>query len=148
MWIRRNVSAIQVEAGEVAHVEVEIGNAGKRTGTLLMEEELSPVLGPSPRFVVEPLGAGADTVRHYQIHAENRGRYPVGPMHVRVGDPLGMVDLDKVLPSSATILVTPRTEPPPAHPADRALGRRRRQPHPRPARRRQPRRHHPRVPPR
>ncbi len=110
VWIRRNVSAIQVEAGEVAHVTVEIGNAGKRTGTLLMEEELSPVLGVSPRFVVEPLGAGADTLRHYQIHTENRGRYPVGPMHVRVGDPLGMVDLDKVLPSSATILVTPRTE--------------------------------------
>ena len=32
-------------------------------------------------------------------------------MHVRVGDPLGMVDLDQVLASSASILVTPRTEP-------------------------------------
>ena len=55
VWVRRNVSAIQVEAGDVAHVEVEIGNAGKRTGTLLLEEELLPVLGASPRFVVEPM---------------------------------------------------------------------------------------------
>ena len=116
VWIRRNVSAIQVEAGEVAHVTVEIGNAGKRTGTLLLEEEISPVLGPSPRFVVEPLGGGDSTFQHYQIHTENRGRYPVGPMHVRVGDPLGMVDIDQVLPSSATILVTPRTEPLPQIP--------------------------------
>ncbi len=111
VWIRRNVSALQVEAGEIAHVEVEIGNAGKRTGTLLLEEELSPVLGASPRFVVEPLAAGTSILQRYQIHTENRGRYPVGPMHVRVGDPLGMVDLDQVLPSSASILVTPRTEP-------------------------------------
>ncbi len=111
VWVRRNVSALQVEAGDVAHVEVEVGNAGKRTGTLLLEEELSPVLGVSPRFVIEPMAAGTSMLRRYQIRTENRGRYPVGPMHVRVGDPLGMVDLDQVLASSASILVTPRTEP-------------------------------------
>jgi uncharacterized protein (DUF58 family) len=111
VWVRRNVSALQVEAGDVAHVEVEIGNPGKRTGTLLLEEELSPVLGVSPRFVIEPMAAGTSMLKRYQIHTENRGRYPVGPMHVRVGDPLGMVDLDQVLTSSASILVTPRTEP-------------------------------------
>jgi uncharacterized protein (DUF58 family) len=116
VWVRRNVSALQVEAGESAEVEVEIGNAGRRTGTLLLEEELSPTLGPPPRFVVEPMPAGAITRRSYQIHAETRGRYPVGPMHVRVGDPLGMVDFDQSLPSSATILVTPRTEPLPQIP--------------------------------
>jgi hypothetical protein len=32
-------------------------------------------------------------------------------MHVRVGDPLGMVSIDDVLPSTTTVLVTPRTEP-------------------------------------
>jgi uncharacterized protein (DUF58 family) len=32
-------------------------------------------------------------------------------MQVRVGDPIGMVDLHQTLPSSATLLVTPRTEP-------------------------------------
>jgi uncharacterized protein (DUF58 family) len=131
VWIRRDVSALQVEAGDTMQVEVEIGNAGRRTGTLLLEEELSAALGPPPRFVVEPLAAGTTTSRTYQIVAESRGRYPVGPMHVRVGDPLGMVDFDKALPSTATILVTPRTEP-----------------HPRPAGRRQSRRDHPGVPPR
>jgi uncharacterized protein (DUF58 family) len=116
VWIRRDVSALQVEAGDTMQVEVEIGNAGRRTGTLLLEEELSAALGPPPRFVVEPLAAGTTTSRTYQIVAESRGRYPVGPMHVRVGDPLGMVDFDKALPSTATILVTPRTEPIPRIP--------------------------------
>ena len=111
VWVRRNVSALQVEAGDTAQVEVEIGNAGKRTGTLLLEEELSPALGPPPRFVVEPMAAGTTMRRTYQIYAESRGRYPVGPLHVRVGDPLGMVDFDQSLPSTASILVTPRTEP-------------------------------------
>jgi hypothetical protein len=37
-------------------------------------------------------------------------------MHVRVGDPLGMVDFDQSLASTATILVTPRTEPIPRIP--------------------------------
>ena len=111
VWVRRNVSALQVEAGDTAQVEVEIGNAGRRTGTLLLEEELSPALGPPPRFVVEPMASGTTTRRTYQIYAESRGRYPVGPLHVRVGDPLGMVDFDQSLPSTATILVTPRTEP-------------------------------------
>ena len=48
VWVRRNVSALQVEAGETAQVEVEIGNAGRRTGTLLLEEELSPGTGSAP----------------------------------------------------------------------------------------------------
>jgi uncharacterized protein (DUF58 family) len=116
VWVRRNVSALQVEAGDSAQVEIEIGNAGRRTGTLLLEEELSPVLGPPPRFVVEPMPAGTTSRRTYQIYAESRGRYPVGPLHVRVGDPLGMVDFDQSLPSTASILVTPRTEPLPRIP--------------------------------
>jgi hypothetical protein len=110
VWVRRNVSAIQVEAGETAEVEVEIGNAGRRTGTLLLEEELSPALGPPARFVIEPMAAGTTTRRSYRIHTESRGRYPVGPMHVRVGDPLGMVDFDHAIPSTTSILITPRTE--------------------------------------
>jgi hypothetical protein len=62
------------------------------------------------------MAAGANTRLHYPVHTEFRGRYPVGPMHVRVGDPLGMVDLDQVIPSSASILITPRTEPLPTIP--------------------------------
>src|SRR3954466_716364 len=80
VWVRRNVSALQVEAGDTAYVEVEIGNAGRRTGTLLLEEELSPALGSPQRFVIEPMAAGGMTRRSYQIHTESRGRYPVGPM--------------------------------------------------------------------
>ncbi|MET0837687.1 MAG: DUF58 domain-containing protein [Marmoricola sp.] len=111
VWVRRNVSAVQIEAGGSAQVEVEVTNSGTRTGVLLLEEELSPALGERQRFVLEPLTANAQTTLRYPIHAHTRGRYPVGPMHVRVGDPIGMVELDQVIPSESTILVTPHTEP-------------------------------------
>ena len=122
LWVRRNVSDLQVEAGEAAQVEVEIGNAGRRTGTLLLEEELSPVpRGQPQRFVVEPTGA-RDARRRCGTtgsRPSTGGATRSGPMHVRSADPLGMVDLDQVLPSSAIILVTPRTEPLPQIPLDR-----------------------------
>ena len=32
VWMRRNVSDLQVEAGDTAQVEVQVGNPGRRTG--------------------------------------------------------------------------------------------------------------------
>ena len=116
VWVRRNLSNLQVEAGETAHVEVLVGNAGGRTGTLLLEEEIPPILGEHPRFVVDPMAPTSVTTLRYPVPTENRGRYPLGPMHVRVADSIGMVALDQTLPTSASILVTPRTEPLPRIP--------------------------------
>ncbi len=111
VWARRNLSELQVEAGETATVVLEVGNAGRRTGLLLMEEELPEALGESQRFVVDPLQPGETTTMEYAVLTEQRGRYPVGPLRVHVADPLGMVDLVQTVPSTASILVTPRTEP-------------------------------------
>jgi uncharacterized protein (DUF58 family) len=110
VWVRRNLSNLQVEAGETAHVEVLVGNAGGRTGTLLLEEEIPPALGEPLRFVVEPLVPGGLATLRYRVPTEHRGRYPLGPMNVRVADAIGMVALNQTLPSTASILVTPRTE--------------------------------------
>ena len=107
----RDVSDLQVEAGETAQVEVHVSNSGRRISMLMLEEELPAALGASKRFVVSPLRPGRTTTLRYLVKTEHRGRYPLGPMHVRVADPIGMVDLDHALPSAASILVTPRTEP-------------------------------------
>ena len=116
VWMRRNVSDLQVEAGDIAQVEVQVGNPGRRTGMLLMEEELPAALGEHQRFVVDPILSGMETTLRYQVRTEYRGRYPLGPMHVRVADPLGMVDLSQTMPTTSSILVTPRTEPLPQIP--------------------------------
>ncbi len=111
MWVRRTISELQVEAGGTAQVEIQVGNPGRRTGLLLMEEELPAALGERQRFVVSPLAPGAETTLRYLVRTEQRGRYPLGPIHVQVADPMGMVDLDQTLPTTGSILVTPRTVP-------------------------------------
>ncbi len=116
VWLRRNLSSLQVEAGETAHIEVQVGNAGRRTGELLLEEQLPAALGGSQRFLLAPLPARAETTLSYPVRTHSRGRYVLGPMHVRVADAMGMVELDQILPSTSTILVTPRTEPLPQIP--------------------------------
>ncbi len=116
VWLRRNISSLQVEAGETAHIEVQVGNAGRRTGELLLVEQLPAALGGSQRFLLAPLPARAETTLSYPVRTHSRGRYVLGPMHVRVADAMGMVELDQILPSTSTILVTPRTEPLPQIP--------------------------------
>jgi uncharacterized protein (DUF58 family) len=116
VWLRRNLSSLLVEAGETAHVEVQVGNAGRRTGELLLEEELPAALGGNQQFLLAPLPARAETTLSYPVRTQSRGRHLLGPMHVRVNDAMGMVELDQTLPSTSTILVTPRTEPLPQIP--------------------------------
>jgi uncharacterized protein (DUF58 family) len=112
VWIRRTVSATQVEAGETAEVHLEVGAAGtRRTPLLLLEEELPPALGEQRRFTLEPMAAGQQQELSYRIRTAHRGRYPIGPVNVRVADPLGMVDLRQTIASAGSMLVTPHTEP-------------------------------------
>jgi uncharacterized protein (DUF58 family) len=110
VWVRRTLSELQVEAGDTAVVTLEVGNAGRRTGVLLVEEELPEALGENQRFVVDPLPTGGSATLEYLAHTETRGRYPLGPVRVHVADPIGMVDLAQTISSTASILVTPRTE--------------------------------------
>ena len=97
IWVRRNVSAVQVEAGDVAQVVVEVTNGSEhRTGTLQLEEDLPRGLGQRQRFWLSPLRPHERLTLHYPIQTQGRGRFPVGPMNVRSGDVLGMVELQRV----------------------------------------------------
>ena len=112
IWVRRNVSAVQVEAGDLAQVVVEVTNGSEhRTGTLQLEEDLPRGLGQRQRFWLPPLRPHERVTLHYPIQTQGRGRFPVGPMNVRSGDVLGMVECNESLESIASLLVTPRTEP-------------------------------------
>ena len=112
VWVRRTLSATQVEAGEPAEVQLDVGCAGDRkTGQLLLEEALPAELGEPQRFALEPLGPGHQQTLRYLIRTPHRGRYPIGPVQVRVADPTGMADLHQDISSTGSLLVTPRTEP-------------------------------------
>ena len=111
VWVRRTLSTTQVEAGETAEVRLDVGTAAdQRTGLLLLEEQLPPELGEPQRFTLDPMAPGQQQGVRYLIRTPHRGRYPVGPVQVRVVDPTGMVEVRRTISSHGSLLVTPRTE--------------------------------------
>lgn len=116
VWVRRDLSSPQVEAGLTVHVEVKVGSTGRRTGQLLVREEVAAALGSPHSFVLDPLEPGAVRTVSYPVRTDSRGRHLLGPLHVRVPDPIRMVDLHRTVPSTTSVLVTPRTEPLPRIP--------------------------------
>ena len=113
----RTIEPARVPAGESATVTVKVENVSHLpTGLLMIEDGVPPTLGPRPRFVIDrlaPLSAQSVT---YPVHSSRRGRYPVGPLAVRLADPFGFCRLDRSFKGQRQLLVTPRVEPLPVVP--------------------------------
>ncbi len=106
----RVVSPELVSAGQPARVELNLTNDGRTpTGALMLEEQVPYVLGTRPRFVLEGIGHGWRRQVTYQVRSDVRGRFEIGPMTVRVGDPFGMVELGRAFRTTSSLTVTPRT---------------------------------------
>jgi len=108
----RSVSPQVVPAGQPARVRLTLRNDGRMpTGALRIEEHVPYALGGRPRFVVEGIEHGWRGSVEYPVRAETRGRYELGPMTVRVGDPFGLVELARAFRTTTPLVVTPRTVP-------------------------------------
>ncbi|GAA1961447.1 DUF58 domain-containing protein [Nocardioides panacihumi] len=106
----RSVSPQVVPAGQPARVRLTLRNDGRMpTGALRIEEHVPYALGGRPRFVVEGIEHGWRGSVEYPVRAETRGRYELGPMTVRVGDPFGLVELARAFRTTTPLVVTPRT---------------------------------------
>jgi uncharacterized protein (DUF58 family) len=113
----RVVEPSRAPAGESATVTVRLENvAHLPTGLLMVEDTVPPALGPRPRFVVDRLPPLSVRSVTYTVHADRRGRYPLGPLSVRLTDPFGFCQLDRSFSGQRHLLVTPRVEPLPSVP--------------------------------
>ena len=109
---RRTVSPARLPRGEEAEVLLEVANTDRRTGGLwVLTEQLPAELGARPRFVVERLASGATAPLRYRLHGGRRGRFPLGPVQLRLVDPFGLVQRTAAGSDTATLLVTPRVRP-------------------------------------
>ena len=118
----RTVSPQVVPAGQPARVRLALRNDGRMpTGALRIEEQVPYALGSRPRFVVEGIEHGWRGSVEYPVRAETRGRYELGPMTVRVGDPFGLVELTRAFRTTTPLVVTPRTVALPAIPLTGSL---------------------------
>ena len=109
---RRTVSPARVPRGADAEVLLEVTNTDRRTGGLwVLTEQLPAELGARPRFVVERLASGATAALRYRLHGGRRGRFPLGPLRLRLVDPFGLVLRTAAGTDTAALLVVPRVRP-------------------------------------
>jgi hypothetical protein len=108
--LTRTLASGQVEVGQSVAVRLELTNRGRRTQLLMLEEQIPYALGARPRFVVDPLQNGESVTLEYAVRSEVRGGYPIGPLRLRVGDPFGMVELQRTFRGVEHLVVTPRVE--------------------------------------
>ena len=113
----RTVEPARTPAGESASVTLTVENVSHLpTGLLMIEDAVPSALGPRPRFVVDRLAPLTSRSVSYPVHTNRRGRYPIGPMSVRLADPFGFCRLDRSFRGQRHLLVTPRIEPLPSVP--------------------------------
>ena len=109
LGLSRTVTPPRIEVGQAAQVRLALSNEGRTpTGLLLLEEEVPASLGARPRFVVDRMGSRWHRTVTYDVTSELRGRYQLGPVRVRVDDPMGLVRLDRAFHSTTNLVVTPQ----------------------------------------
>jgi uncharacterized protein (DUF58 family) len=108
----RSLDPGRAPVGSSARVILRLQNMSRLpTGTLLLEDRLPYALGSRPRVVLERLGAHQASSVAYTVRADVRGRYPIGPLIVRLTDPFGLCELTRSFPSVDRLTVIPQVVP-------------------------------------
>lgn len=120
----RRLSPQRVAVGSEARVHLRMENVSKLpTGLLMLQDHVPYMLGPRPRFVLDRVEAGGRREVSYRVRSDLRGRFPLGPLQLRLNDPFGMCELTRSFSAHDMLTVVPRTEPlPPVRLAGEAAG--------------------------
>lgn len=104
----RSLDPPRVEAGRTATARLQLDNVSRLpSGVLLMEDALPYSLGGRPRFVLDKIEPRGVREVSYPISSDVRGRFPVGPLSVRLTDPFGLCELSRSFASVDELVVTP-----------------------------------------
>ncbi|MFG2296733.1 DUF58 domain-containing protein [Streptomyces sp. NPDC048603] len=107
----RRLTPVRVPAGAEARVQLRMDNVSRLpTGLLMLQDRVPYVLGPRPRFVLDRVEPGGRREVSYRVRSDLRGRYPLGPLQLRLADPFGLVELTRSFSTYDTLTVIPRTE--------------------------------------
>ncbi|GAA2727847.1 DUF58 domain-containing protein [Streptomyces nogalater] len=102
----------RVPAGAEARVHLRMDNVSRLpTGLLMLQDRVPYVLGPRPRFVLDRMEPGGHREVSYRVRSDLRGRYPLGPLQLRLTDPFGMCELTRSFATQDTLTVIPRVTP-------------------------------------
>ncbi|MCF3131743.1 DUF58 domain-containing protein [Streptomyces olivochromogenes] len=107
----RRLSPSRVPACSEARVHLRMDNVSRLpTGLLMLQDRVPYVLGPRPRFVLDRVEPGGRREVSYRVRSDLRGRYPLGPLQLRLTDPFGMCELTRSFSTFDTLTVIPRVD--------------------------------------
>ncbi|MFF8602960.1 DUF58 domain-containing protein [Streptomyces sp. NPDC015232] len=107
----RRLAPHRVETGAEARVHLRMDNVSRLpTGLLMLQDHVPYMLGPRPRFVLDRVEAGGRREVSYRVRSDLRGRFPLGPLQLRLTDPFGMCELTRSFSAQDMLTVIPRTE--------------------------------------
>jgi uncharacterized protein (DUF58 family) len=108
----RRLQPIRVAAGQKAQVVLHLENVSRLpTGVLLIEDHVPYVLGSRPRFVLDRVQPRGVRDVAYPVRSDVRGRFPLGPLSIRLTDPFGMCELNRSFSARDHLIVTPVVHP-------------------------------------
>ena len=105
---QRRVGSGRVAARQDSLITLRLENISRLpTGLLLVEDRVPYVLGSRPRFVLDRVEPRGRREVSYTVRSDVRGRYPLGPLSIRLTDPFGMCELHRSFTARDTLVVTP-----------------------------------------
>ncbi|WP_028932990.1 DUF58 domain-containing protein [Pseudonocardia spinosispora] len=109
----RSVRPTRVSRGSPVETNIEVHTASRLLGGgLVFTDALPDALGTSARFVTAPPRKSDPPMElRYPITPRVRGLHQIGPLTVRVSDPLGLVEYERELVGRTTLTVLPRVTP-------------------------------------
>ena len=102
------ISPDQLRPGTVGQAVLVITNTGlTRTPAIEMSEPAAPGLTSGMRYLIAPLRSGESARILYPVQARRRGRFALGPAHIRIGDPFELWEDNRTLDARTEVLVVP-----------------------------------------
>jgi len=106
-WVR-TIAPARVPAGHTAAVSIQLDNVSRLpTGLLLAEDAVPYSIGSRPRFILDRIEPGGSRRLSYPIQPDHRGKFAIGPLHVRVADAFGLAKVGSMAAPPCILVVTP-----------------------------------------
>lgn len=107
----RVIEPMRVPAGEEARITLRLDNeALVPSGLLLAEDTLPRGMAARPRFIVDRLEPRGRREVYYRVRSQVRGKFPIGPLKLRLADPFGMCEIARSYAGIDNLIVIPVVE--------------------------------------
>jgi uncharacterized protein (DUF58 family) len=109
----RILDPTRVSVDDAVQGQVSVRTATRLLGGgLVLTDAIPDALGSSPHFVAPaPRRGDPPLMLGYTMRPRMRGVHQIGPLTVRVSDPLGLVEYERELAERTTLTVLPRVTP-------------------------------------